>query len=70
MFKKTLKKSCLSLTHTILMVVTKTFQLTLKPSSLNVVVTHDFEIFQNNEKMYARDYKEWFLCVIYNLNGC
>ena len=70
MFKKTLKKSCLSLTHTILMVVTKTFQLTLKPSSLNVVVTHDFEIFQSNEKMYARDYKEWFLCVIYNLNAC
>ena len=48
----------------------KTFQLTLKPSSLTVVVTHDFEIFQNNEKMYTRDYKEWFLCVIYNLNAC
>ena len=32
----------------------KTVRLTLKPSSLNAV-THDFKIFQNNEKMYARD---------------
>ena len=50
----------------------KTFQLTLKPSSLNVV-THDFKFFQNDNTLrvlYVRDYKEWFLCVIYNLNGC
>ena len=49
----------------------KTFRPTLKPSPLNVV-THDFKFFQNDKTLrvlYARDYKEWFLCVIYNLSG-
>ena len=55
---------------------TKTFPLTLKPSSVLTsldVVTRDLKNFQNNKTlrvMYARDYKEWFLCVLYSLSAC
>jgi len=46
---------------------TKTFRLTFKPSSVLSqsldVVTRGFKIFKTLRVLYARDYKEWFLCV-------
>ena len=70
--QENVEKKLMFVTDSYYLDASKTFRPTLKPSSLNVV-THDFKFFQNDNTLrvlYARDYKEWFLCVIYNLSGC